>query len=365
MTFSYHRMAGRAKSDRMRHELARFLVPSTLALAACSGSSGEPIDAASQRMSSAALPDAGAPTITFSAGWTESAAPLIAGQNAQVSYDPTRLPNCRGNLGYGGNTPGWSISASYSVNGITFGQPLGIAGLSLLNMHLPAGALPSFTLPFAGNLEVWFENTDAFGCDAWDSDYGANYRFVIAPPANAPGWVSGASYLLDRATCGSGPCYGDAKSADLGLTFDTWARQQAAITEIFFDVWKSGVTDFDNADLWKELDVEAHWRLDPSQPFSMSYVGFSERVGNNARYALGLRPLDPLAGQNGGALTNATQCPAIPATITADGQFVQASLDVYFTVNGVALQPNGRGVFHVLFQNYAGLYAVCSYPKAP
>jgi hypothetical protein len=348
----------------MRRHLARFLVPSSLALAGCAGPPSEALETASQRIGAAAAPDAGAATITFAANWTESATPLVAGQDAQVSYDPARLQTCRGNLGYGGNTPGWSIDAFYSVNGVTFSQPLGIAGESLLNLHLPAGALPSFTLPFAGTLQIWFQNSDAFGCNAWDSDYGANYRFTVAPPANAPGWVGDASYLLDRATC-PGPCYGDARSADGGITFDTWARQQAAITEIFFDVWKSGVTDFDNPDLWKELDVESHARLDPSQPFTMSYVSFRERVGNNARYAVDLRPLDPLPGVNGGALTSKTQCPAIPATITPDGQYVQASLEIYFTINGVALQPSGGGAFRVLFQNYAGLYAVCAYPPAP
>jgi hypothetical protein len=305
-----------------------------------------------------------ASTMTFTANWTQSATPLVAGEQVQVSYDPARLTTCRGDLGYGTGGPGWSIDAMYSVNGITLNEWVPIAGASFANLHLPAGDRPTFTLPFAGNLQIWFENDDVFGCTAWDSDYGANYPFVVAPPANAPGWLGDASYLLDRATCGNGPCYGDAKSADRGLTFDTWARQQAAITQLFFDVWKSGVTDFDNPDLWQELDVESHWRLDPKSTFTMSYVTFAERVGNNARYSVDLRTLDPFTGQNGGALTSASQCPAIPATITTDGQYVQIGMEVYFTVNGVALQPSGGGPFHILFQNYAGLYAVCSYPRA-
>jgi hypothetical protein len=312
---------------------------------------------------SAAADTAAAGTITFTADWKQSATALVAGGQAGVSYDPARLPACRGNLGYGVG-PGWSIEAYTRVNGISLDQPLGIAGAGLANLGLPPGTLPSFTLPFAGNLEIWFENSDAFGCNAWDSDYGANYSFTIAPPENAPGWVSGASYLLDRATCGSGPCYADARPADGGLTFDTWARQQAAITRVFFDVWKAGVTDFDDPELWQRLDVESHRRADPAQAFTMAYVSFSERVGNNARYAIDLRALDLLPGSDGGALTRASQCPAIPATITADGLYVQADLALYFTVNGVAVQPAGGGTFHVLFQNYAGLYAVCAYPRA-
>jgi hypothetical protein len=307
-------------------------------------------------------------TITFTAGWTDSATPLVAGEEAQISYDPARLPTCRGSLGYGGDAPGWSIDADYMVNGIALNEPLGVAGAGLANEQLPPGGLPRLALPFAGTLQMWFENDDAFGCNAWDSNYGANYAFAIAPPANAPGWLGNASVLLDRGTCGmgsaAGPCYGDAVPAGTGATFGTWARVEAAITEVFFDVWRSGVTDFDNPDLWQQLDVESHTRFDPTQPFTMAYVSFAEYAGNNARYALNLRPLDPLAGENGGILTSASQCPAIPVTITSDGQYVQADMELYFTINGVALQPSGGGTFHILFQNYAGLYAVCSYPTA-
>jgi hypothetical protein len=332
-----------------------------IVLAATSMACGAAPDEASSSLASAATAS-GAATITFAAGFTQSATPLVAGQQAQVSYDASRLSTCRGELGYGSGV-GWSIDGLYSVNGIAFQSPIGVAGADLANLALAPGALPSFTLPFAGTLQMWFENSDVFACTAWDSNYGANYSFTIAPPANAPGWVSGGSYLLDRATC-PGACYADAHTADGGLTFDTWARQDALITQIFFDVWSAGVTDFDNPDLWQQLDVEVHSRTSPSQPFTMAYVDFATRVGDNARYALDLRPIDLLPGNSGGVLTSASQCPAIPATVTADSQYVQANLELYFTVNGVAVQPSGGGTFHVTFQNYAGLYAICGYPKA-
>jgi hypothetical protein len=333
---------------------------------ACGLAPGEP--AAGRSSSADTTATSTEATITFTADWTDSATPLVAGEEAQISYDPSRLPTCRGNLGYGGDAPGWSIDADTMINGIALNEPVGIAGASLLNEHLPAGALPQLALPFAGTLQMWFDNNDAFGCNAWDSDYGVNYAFTIAPAANAPDWVGNASVLLDRATCGTGseagPCYADASPAANGATFGTWARVEAAITEVFFDVWKSGVTDFDDPDLWQELDVESHARFDPKQPFTTAYVNFTEYVGNNARYTLNLRPLDPLPGENGGTLTNASQCPAVPATVTSDGQYVQVDMEVFFTVNGVAVQPSGGGTFHVLFQNYAGLYAVCAYPPA-
>ena len=312
---------------------------------------------------SAAAVTSGSPLITFTAGWTDTATDLVAGQAAAVSYDAGRLTTCRGSLGYGGDAPGWSIDANYTVNGIAFNEPLGVAGASLANERLPAGSLPTYTLPFAGTLQLWFENTDVFGCTAWDSAYGANYSFSIAPPANAPGWVGNASVLLDRAGC-NGPCYADARPLAAGATYDTWARQQAVVTQVFFDVWQRGVTDFDNPDLWEQLDVEAHERWGSSSTFTTSYVSFAEYTGDNARYVIDLRALDPLGGIHGAALTAASQCPAIPATLTADGQYVQVDMELFFTVNGVALQPGGGGPFHVLFQNYAGLYAVCGFPTA-
>jgi len=348
----------------------RWIVPAWILVSACaapSGSDGDEAATYGQSLTQERAADTTpAPTLTFTADWKETATPLVAGEEARVSYDPARLPECRGQLGYGGNEPSWSIDGFYMVNGINFNAPLGVAGASLLDEHLPPGALPAFTLLFAGTLQMWFENGDAFGCNTWDSDYGNDFSFPVAPPANAPGWVGNASVLIDRATCGAGnaPCYADARPAADGATYGTWARQRAAIAQIFFDAWKSGVTDFDNPDLWRELDVEAHMRLDPAATFTMQYVNFAERTGNDARYAIDLRALDPLGGVNGGALTSAGQCPAMPATITADGLLVQVDMEIYFTVNGVAVQPATGGTFHVLFQNDAGLYAVCSYPRA-
>ena len=346
------RAAAEATSNSSVRYFLALVLPVVLG---CSAPSSE--DAAH----SAAAVTSASPLITFTAGWTDTATDLVAGEQAAISYDPGRLTTCRGSLGYGGDAPGWSIDASYMVNGIAFNEPLGIAGAGLANEQLPAGSLPSFTLPFAGTLQLWFQNTDVFGCSAWDSNYGANYSFSIAPPANAPGWMGNASVLLDRAGC-NGPCYADAQPLGTGATFGTWAREEAVVTQVFFDVWQSGVTDFDNPDLWQQLDVEAGERWGSSSTFTMSYVSFAEYAGDNARYAIDLRALDPLDGINGSALTEASQCPAIPATITADGQYAQVDMELFFTVNGVALQPSGGGPFHVLFQNYAGLYAVCDFP---
>jgi hypothetical protein len=38
---------------------------------------------------------------------------------------------------------------------------------------------PLVTVPPGADLAMWFEATSAYGCDAWDSAYGANYHFAI------------------------------------------------------------------------------------------------------------------------------------------------------------------------------------------
>lgn len=308
--------------------------------------------------SSSVTAAASGPTLTFAADWTESSdRPLHAGDTVTVSYDPSRLPTCRGTLA--GGAPGWSITAFYSVNG---GPPgtLDVAGYQ----PTPQPQAPVFTLPAGGDLAVWFQITSAWGCSAYDSNFGSNYHFTVAAAASAPpAWMGGTSTLVDRATCGTppGPCYADAHAAESGFDFDTWARQRAAITRVFFEVWQPGVTDFDNPDLWKQLDVELHARIGSTGAFTTSYVDFSDRDGHNARYAVDLRPLDPLPGSNGGALTDKSQCPTFPTTISAEGQYLQADFEYYFTVNGAELRPASGAVFQGTFQNYLGLYAVCGF----
>jgi hypothetical protein len=295
--------------------------------------------------------------MTFAANFTQTVSgSFVGGARADVFYDASRLSTCRGNIG---NNPGWTITAFYSANGITGNFPVAGQGLS----NVPG--TPGLTLPFSGDLAMWFQVTNAWGCSAYDSAYGANYHFNVQPPANAPGWVGNALALVDRATCNNGgPCYADATSLNNGVTLDTWGHQRAAIKQVSFDIWKQGVTDHVNPNLWQQLDVEVHSRVGSVAPFAMQYVNFAQYTGNNARYALGLDKLDPLPTPPGGAaVQNIAQCPAIPATITPDGQYVQADVELYFTANGVGLQPPGGGVYHAHFLNYANLYAVCNYPK--
>jgi hypothetical protein len=294
-----------------------------------------------------------APTLTFAADWTQSASgPLVAGGQAAVVYDEARLATCREEQG---GSPMWGATGYASVNGLP-AQSFPVAGL------VPPGspAPPLVDLPVAGDLQMWFEATNVSGCHAWDSAYGANYHFAVAAPPDAPGWAGDARVVIDRDSCGGNPCApGVVHPLDGGFTFGTLERQQMGYTQVFFQAWKQGVTDWDDPDLWRQLDVELHARIGDQGPFTMTYVDFRAREGNNAEYAFDLRAVDPLA-TSGGALTDPAQCPTFPTTLSADGQLIEADWQFYVTVSGVGVQPAGGGVFHGTFQNYAGLFAICS-----
>ena len=47
------------------------------------------------------------------------------------------------------------------------------------------------------------------------------------------------------------------------------------------------------------------------------------------------------------------------ATAANGGQYVEATVEIYFTVNGVELRPASGGTFRVRYQNYKSSYAVC------
>jgi hypothetical protein len=322
---------------------AHFIVVAALPFVGCGPTAVVSKDSA-RASSTRARVTAGA-RVVFAADWTAAATGLlVSGQSVEIDYDVSRLASCRG--------AGWTLTGFLAVN-----------GLPPAAFDVTAGN--AFVAPApAGDLALWFENADSSGCSAWDSAFGANYHFALAPPADAPAWAGDAASIIDRDTCPSGsftPCSGAPRPLETGFTFDTWARQQAGFAKAFFDVWAPGVTDFENPLLWQQLDVEMFWRLGGQGPFVMRYVDFAEYTGNNARYAVNLRAIDALPGQNGGALTDPSQCPTFPVTVTPDRQYVQATLDYYFTVNGLGVQPPGGGAYYGVYQNYLGLYAVCGY----
>lgn len=115
-----------------------------------------------------------APTLQFTAAGITAPA-LEQGSTVQVTYDAARLPDCRGDQ-YG--QPAWSITAFWRIAGGPIGS-FGVAGYSPSHGSAPA----QITLDRAGDLELWFQVSNVWGCSAWDSDYGRNFHFAVAPPS--------------------------------------------------------------------------------------------------------------------------------------------------------------------------------------
>lgn len=287
-------------------------------------------------------------TITFDASWGENVTgALVEGGTLHIDYDDARLAECRA---WQGQTPQYAVTAHArfadgSEDAIT------VTGLS-------ASSDPSFTIPVTGEVQIWFEATNRWGCHAWDSNLGDNYRFRALEEATRPDWLGNAASVVSRQTCDNGgACDSDRKALESGVSYDTWARQRAAIRSIFFDVWEPGVTDFDNANLWQQLDAQVHYRWSGQTSFQSQYVNFSRRVGNDARYELALRPFDPM---HGNVISDPeTQCPEGELTPSADGFYVSTTLELYFTVNGKELRPAGGGTYRVVYTDYRERYEVC------
>ena len=117
------------------------------------------------------------PSITFnspSQGWTvvASSNPLPYGQTAAIGYSADRLTACRGNIN--ATTPGWTITGYYKFNNGPV-QSFWVAGFS----SVPNPPPPSIPLNQKGDLAIWFENTNRWGCQAWDSNYGNDFHFNV------------------------------------------------------------------------------------------------------------------------------------------------------------------------------------------
>ncbi len=279
------------------------------------------------------------PLIHFRAdGSVTTEGAIVSGRSVAIAYDEDRMPTCRGGF-HGG--PGWTVTGYFRVSG---GEVRTFTAAGFSPTHDAADR--TITLPPAmgtTDLELWFENTSVWGCQAWDSDYGRNFHFAAAAPPEAPAWMGDVRYAGTRATCDGAACEADRHPlVNDAFTFDDWTRQRAAVTILDFRVYKPGVTDWDNPGVWQALDVKAHYRARSSAAFRGMPVNTEKRVGNDERYAFDVRALDPFkpASMSGA-------CP--DADLVKDGDTVRVTVELYFTVNGVELRPapgkSYRGVF--------------------
>jgi hypothetical protein len=292
--------------------------------------------------------------------WNESlvGGPLMAGAQVKLVYDGRRLRETQPCMGGQAAVSSTTLVAYWMFDGDSQNvQSAEVESYIESYGYACNGASPCITdrvsqpvidLPAgAASLSMWF------GCipmgqgspAAYDSNMGSNYSLEIAPadPVDPTLWVGAFVQLLSREA--ASPCDGGAALGE-GFSFGTWARQRAAVTNVCFEVWKQGVTDWANPDLWQQLDVQVHTGFGDSE-FASAYVNMVDQPGNNARYAIDLRGLDPFRSYS---------CPAVPVTTVDQGgeAYVQAELDFYVTVNGAEIRPAGPGsFFRGTFTDYA------------
>ena len=193
--------------------------------------------------------DAFAAIVNFEAGWRQTQSGLIRqGEVLTVHYDPQRLTACRGT--YSGLT-GWDLIAN--VRFLPSGETV---SKSLIDHSNPRGVPdPPTILPLqvpvpadATQAEMWFQNTNAWGCSAFDSQFGSNYQFAVdqAGPAQPVVFRNGAIPALDtvnvvaesvtktKRTIGSPPVTGTQLETHLELK--VWVRNIAYQKNVWIDV---------------------------------------------------------------------------------------------------------------------------------
>ena len=319
--------------------------------AACSAGPGE-LAQGNDALSTA--PQNHVAMIFSSNGSYGASVPLAAGDLVDLNYAASRYASCVLTRN-GGQV--WATVAYFMLNNGPV-QSIVIAG---------SGAqTPSFSIPggAGGDLAIWFHTSNDAGCNQYDSNYGQNFHFLVAAHGfSPPAWLGSADSILTRAGCltDDTQCDSSRRALEEGFTFDTLARSQDGYTRVELQAWQAGVTDFDNPNLWKQLDSQIHYRIGGAGAYADAYLAFDKREGNNARYLLDLRAIDPLSA--GTKLTKKSQCPAFATTLSSDKQYVQAPIDFWFTVNGKALRPSGDTNYSGTFSSYAGLYAICAAAK--
>ncbi|HEY1547626.1 MAG TPA: DUF6209 family protein, partial [Kofleriaceae bacterium] len=242
-------------------------------------------------------------TLAFTADWQATrSGVLVPGGTATITYDASRSPTCRG--------AGWDIAAHVVF---TNAPEQIIASV--------ATGRASFTIPpdGASQIVVWFENTDASGCDAYDSNTSANYSFPIE---TRPAWLGDATTLLSQFATDA--CAGG-NDANQGFTLDSAARSFDSRNDLCFQVYQPGVTDIPNTDIWQQLDSNVHWQLTSmagETAWFSTPVDFDQFVGNNAQYAFAWEQIDPF---------RANHCPEITPDPIGNG-LVQIQVQYYVTV---------------------------------
>lgn len=143
--------------------------------AACTANSAD-VDDSQTDESDEAVAKKSVATLTFTTDFRETqVGTLVEGGRVRIRYSADRLPQCRGSLSNGKDA--WTITGFASVNGGA-AKSFWVAGYDANPTH--STALPELALDAPGNVAIWFQVSNAWGCSAWDSNLGKNYGFGVA-----------------------------------------------------------------------------------------------------------------------------------------------------------------------------------------
>jgi hypothetical protein len=279
--------------------------------------------------------------------------PVEGGGKLKIVYDGRRLRSTQGCMGGHNAVSATTVMAAWMFDGGDtirtaevefYRESYGYACQGQSPCVEDRVSTPIIDIPENAHLiSLWFycvpmgSSTPA----GYDSDEGRNYSLPVRAK-NLP-WVG--NFIKNISRSASDPCEGGVELGE-GFSYDTWARQRAAVANVCFEIYQAGVTDWDNPDIWRQLDVKVFYSYN-GEAFLDQYVSMVYRAGNNARYAIELRPLDPFAPYT---------CPQGPVTTVYQGSepYVQSEFEFLLLVNGQEIRPAGPGsTFKGLFTDYA------------
>ena len=186
----------------MRTNILSLFALASLATA-CAASSADEATSGDQAISG------GKVTMSLTANHEESISGGSAsvGTPIEIDYDISRLATCRDNANGGG--PGWDITGFWSQNGAA-AKSFSVTKLSAdgkSRVATPASITPTQ----GGDIAVWFEITSIFGCNDYDSDFGANFHISVA--GSAPSAVPVITFDASGAPTLSGTLHAGGKVA--------------------------------------------------------------------------------------------------------------------------------------------------------